>query len=62
MKYPGMVIHCFGVILSGIWISSIVFKSIWPDIKINPEKQDHVLKNNKYQPKFNTHPLIQITV
>jgi len=40
MKYPGMIVHTIGVILSGIWIVSITINTVWPEEDLNHKKQD----------------------
>ncbi len=32
MKYLGMIIHCLGITIAGIWFSTALFNSKWPHI------------------------------
>ena len=32
MKYLGMTIHCIGIVIAGIWFSTIVFNDMWSNI------------------------------
>ena len=37
IKYPGRMIHMLGILIAGIWFSSTIINSLWPEnIKSNP--------------------------